>query len=117
MKKLIYIIFIFFSFGCMSDREYMLRKRQLEAQASHPPTYKAIEISGEFTLGKAGRIIVNTPSQPFTAITIPNGMEYLRDMTICLGALGMGAYGIHEAGRVGGTSKTTNYYNGAGTVK
>lgn len=35
--------------GCMSDREYQLRKRQLEAQAAHPPAYELFTVNGPFT--------------------------------------------------------------------
>ena len=36
--------------GCMGDREYQLRKRQLQNQAAHPPTYELFTVSGPFKL-------------------------------------------------------------------
>ena len=61
--------------GCMSDREYQLRKRQLEAQAAHPPTYELFTVSGPFKLELAenGTAKVAVPNQPFQAIPIPDG--------------------------------------------
>ena len=61
--------------GCMSDREYQLRKRQLEAQAAYPPTYELFTVSGPFKLELAenGTAKVAVPNQPFQAIPIPDG--------------------------------------------
>ncbi len=61
--------------GCMSDREYQLRKRQLEAQAAHPPTYELFTVSGPFKLelAEGGAAKVAVPNQPFQAIPIPDG--------------------------------------------
>ena len=36
--------------GCMSDREYQLRKRQLEAQAAHPLAYELFTVNGPFKM-------------------------------------------------------------------
>ena len=36
--------------GCMGDREYQLRKRQLEAQAAHPPAYELFTVNGPFKM-------------------------------------------------------------------
>ena len=61
--------------GCMSDREYQLRKRQLEAQAAHPPTYELFAVNGPFKmeLAEGATAKVSVPNQPFQAIPIPDG--------------------------------------------
>ena len=61
--------------GCMSDREYQLRKRQLQNQAAHPPTYELFTVSGPFKLelAEGGAAKVAVPNQPFQAIPIPDG--------------------------------------------
>ena len=61
--------------GCMSDREYQLRKRQLEAQAAHPPTYELFTVNGPFKmeLADGATAKVSVPNQPFQAIPIPDG--------------------------------------------
>ena len=61
--------------GCMSDREYQLRKRQLQNQAAYPPTYELFTVSGPFKLelAEGGAAKVAVPNQPFQAIPIPDG--------------------------------------------
>ena len=61
--------------GCMGDREYQLRKRQLKNQAAHPATYELFTVSGPFKLelAEGGAAKVAVPNQPFQAIPIPDG--------------------------------------------
>ena len=61
--------------GCMSDREYQLRKHQLQNQAAHPPTYELFTVSGPFKLelAEGGAAKVAVPNQPFQAIPLPDG--------------------------------------------
>ena len=63
--------------GCMSDREYQLRKHQLDNQASHEPTYDLFDVTGPFKLelGDNGKAFVRVPNQPFQAIPIPDGVK------------------------------------------
>ena len=67
--------------GCMTDREYQLRKQQLANQASHPQTYEpmAFEMKGPVKLelvdGSQLKVRVTAPGQPFREIPIPDGVR------------------------------------------
>lgn len=78
MKKTIFTILaaILFS-GCMSDKEYTLRKRQLENQSKHPTTFDVATITGpvKVEIGEGGTVKVTAPNQPFKEIPIPDGMK------------------------------------------
>lgn len=54
--------------GCMGDREYQLRKRQLEAQAAHPPAYELFTVNGPFKMeladGAMAKVSVPEPTVP-----------------------------------------------------
>ena len=103
--------------GCMSDREYQLRKRQLEAQAAHPPTYELFTVSGPFKLELAenGTARVAVPNQPFQAIPIPDGARTQLEAAKFLGGVAAGtALGWKALGNAKGdvTNHTTNNYAG-----
>ena len=76
--------------GCMSDREYQLRKRQLEAQSAHPATYELFTVSGPFKLelAEGGAAKVAVPNQPFQAIPIPDGAATQAGVAKFLGGAG-----------------------------
>lgn len=67
--------------GCMSDREYQLRKQQLTNQANHPATYEpmSFEMRGpvklELVEGSQLKVRVTAPGQPFREIEIPDGIR------------------------------------------
>ena len=103
--------------GCMSDREYQLRKRQLEAQAAHPPTYELFTVSGPFRmeLAENGTARVAVPNQPFQAIPIPDGARTQLEAAKFIGGAAAGtALGWKALGSAGGdtTNHTTNNYAG-----
>ena len=103
--------------GCMSDREYQLRKRQLEAQAAHPPTYELFTVSGPFKLELAenGTAKVAVPNQPFQAIPIPDGARTQLEAAKFIGGVAAGmALGWKALGNAKGdvTNHTTNNYAG-----
>lgn len=72
--------------ACMSDREYLLRKRQLDNQAAHPATYEpmSFEMRGPVKLelvdGSQLRVRVSAPGQPFREIPIPDGIRSQADL-------------------------------------
>ena len=103
--------------GCMSDREYQLRKRQLEAQAAHPPTYELFTVSGPFKmeLAENGTAKVAVPNQPFQAIPIPDGARTQLEAAKFIGGVAAGtALGWKALGNAKGdvTNNTTNNYAG-----
>lgn len=68
--------------SCMSDTEYQLRKRQLENQAAHEPTFSPLTVEGpiKIELLKGGKVAVTAPSQPFREIPIPDGVKTQTDL-------------------------------------
>ncbi len=68
--------------GCMSDREYQLRARQLANQANHPATYDLFTVEGpiKIELADGGKAKVTVPGQPFREITIPDGVQTQADL-------------------------------------
>lgn len=97
--------------GCMTDREYMLRKANADNQAAHAQTYEPLVIKGPITISEGASITANTPSQPFAPLAVPDGMAtqqaVIRD--VLTGAV-IG-YGLHEAG---GNSSVKNSHNTTG---
>ena len=101
--------------GCMSDREYQLRKRQIEAQAAHPPAYELFTVNGPFKF-EIGTAKVAVPNQPFQAIPIPDGAATQAGLVRFLGGTAAGAaLGWKALDRAGGrtTNTTSNYAGGA----
>ena len=103
--------------GCMSDREYQLRKRQLEAQAAHPPTYELFAVNGPFKmeLAEGATAKVSVPNQPFQAIPIPDGARTQLEAAKFIGGVAAGtALGWKALGNAKGdvTNHTTNNYAG-----
>ena len=100
--------------GCMSDREYQLRKRQLKAQAAYPPTYELFTVSGPFKLELAenGTAKVAVPNQPFQAIPIPDGAATQAGVARFLGgAAAATVLGWKALDGAGGTSVMKNSHN------
>jgi len=76
--------------GCMSDREYQLRKQQLMNQANHPATYDLFTVEGpiKVELAQGGRAKVTVPGQPFREIAIPDGVKTQADLVKHLVSVG-----------------------------
>jgi len=76
--------------GCMSDREYQLRKQQLKNQANHPATYDLFAVEGPFKieLAQGGKAKVTVPGQPFREIPIPDGVKTQADLIKHLASIG-----------------------------
>lgn len=103
--------------SCMSDREYQLRKRQLENQAAHQPTYSPLTVEGpiKIELQKGGKVAVTSPSQPFREIPIPDGVRTQTDLIRHLVSVGaISIVGWRALDKASGDSTTIN--NNAGGV-
>ena len=102
--------------GCMSDREYQLRAKQLRNQASHPATYDLFTVEGpvKFELAENGRAKVTVPGQPFREIPIPDGVRTQADLVKHLGDMGaIGVLGWKALDSVNSkTTTTTTTTNG-----
>ena len=114
MGILIAILLAFLAASCMTEREYQLRKRDLEAKAAHAPTYQPLLLQGPLSLEKGASLAVTVPSQPFSPAEIPSDADSIRQAiqgTVTTGALLGGAmYGIRHAKgdtRITNTKATT----------
>lgn len=78
MKKIFMCLLALSLFsGCMSEREYQLRKTQLENQRAHPAVYELFTVEGPVKVEvlQGGKVLVKVPGQPFKEISIPDGVE------------------------------------------
>ena len=108
--------------ACMSDREYLLRKRQLDNQAAHPATYEpmSFEMRGPVKLelvdGSQLRVRVSAPGQPFREIPIPDGIRSQADLVRHL--VDVGAISILGWKAIDGAKgRTTRITNSAGAAQ
>ncbi|MGN0879906.1 MAG: hypothetical protein ACI4WT_10730 [Oligosphaeraceae bacterium] len=107
--------------ACMSDEEYLLRKRQLENQARHPATYEpmSLEMRGPVKLelvdGSQLRVRVTAPGQPFREIPVPDGIRSQTDLVrhlVDIGAISVIGWKALD-GAKGRTTNVTNHNAGA----
>ena len=95
--------------GCMTDKEYQLRAKDIEAKAAHKQTYEPLVIKGGMTLSDDAELVVTVPSQPYQHTPIPDGAaaqeRVIGNITQAAGLVGLGAVGIYKAGDK--TSTTT----------
>ena len=108
--------------ACMSDREYQLRKRQLENQAAHPATYEpmSFEMRGPVKLelvdGSQLKVRVTAPGQPFREIPIPDGIRSQTDLVrhlVDVGAISVIGWKAID----GAKGRTTTINNNAGATQ
>lgn len=94
--------------GCMTDKEYQLRAKDIEAKAAHPATYQPLVVNGPLELKEGASIVSTTPSQPYVPTDIPNGAAIqagvIKDITTTAGLVTLGVVGAANAGD---SSKTT----------
>ena len=107
--------------ACMSDEEYLLRKRQLDNQARHPATYEpmSFEMIGPVKLelvdGSQLKVRVTAPGQPFREIPIPDGIRSQTDLVrhlVDIGAISVIGWKALD-GAKGRTTNVTNHNAGA----
>ena len=108
--------------ACMSDREYLLRKRQLDNQAAHPATYEpmSFEMRGPVKLelvdGSQLKVRVTAPGQPFREIPIPDGIRSQTDLVrhlVDVGAISVIGWKAID----GAKGRTTTINNNAGATQ
>lgn len=96
--------------SCMTDKEYQLRAKDIDAKAAHKETYKPLVIKGGMTLSDDAELVVTVPSQPYQHTPIPDGAaaqeRIIGNITQAAGLVGLGAVGIYKAGDK--TSNTTS---------
>lgn len=117
MKKLTNLLFAsllcsIFLMGCMSDREYRLRKKEIEAKAAHPVTYDVVTITGPFEMKEGAKLVATSPTQPWKDTNIPNGQEIQRAVIRDAITGAIIGYGFYRMGHASGntTRNTTNNY-------
>ena len=104
--------------SCMSDKEYQLRKKQLQNQANHPSTYDLFSVEGpiKIEISDGGKAKVKVPHQPFKEISIPDGARTQADIVrhlIDVGAISVvGWHAIDKASNGSKTYNTTNNNTG-----
>ena len=116
MLALMMLCLTILSTGCMSRREYMLRKKEIEAKAAHPKTYDVITITGPFEMKEGATLVATAPTQPWADTKIPDGQDIQRAVIRDLTTGAIIGYGFYRIGRASGdhihNNNTTNNYNG-----
>ena len=108
--------------GCMSDREYQLRSKQLENQAKHPATYELFTVEGpiKIELGQGGKARVTVPGQPFREVAIPDGIASQADLIrhlVNVGAIGALGWKALDSVNSSTTSTTTTSTTGGSSCE
>ena len=108
MKLIIGLILILAMAGCMSEREYMLRKKNAENAAAHPATFDVLTIKGPVTIQAGAELTAKAPSQPFVPLAVPDGIAAQTDLAKkAIGAAVIG-YGLSRIGDSGDTTINNN---------
>ena len=108
--------------GCMSDREYQLRSKQLENQAKHPATYELFTVEGpiKIELAQGGKARVTVPGQPFREVAIPDGIASQADLIrhlVNVGAIGALGWKALDSVNSNTTSTTTTSTTGGSSCE
>ena len=106
MKILVVLIFAMAFAGCMSDREYMLRKKNAENAAAHPATFDVLTIKGPVNIAAGAELTTRAATQPFQPLPVPDGIEAQRSIVRDVVTGAVIGYGLHQAGH-NSTTKTT----------
>lgn len=93
--------------GCMSEREYMLRRQDVAAKQAWPATYQPIVIRGPLTLDKDSELVITVPNQPFQHTPIPDGQA---------AQIGLAKDALHTAAILGGAIYSIRKANGSSTT-
>lgn len=103
--------------SCMMDKEYQLRKHDIEAKQAHPATYSPFVIKGPVTIPEGGEMVITVPNMPYQQTAIPDGQAYqlkALGITAATATAITGGYFIKSASK-GGDTTTTNNYNSTTT--
>ena len=94
--------------GCMSDREYMLRKENADNAGKYPATFDVVTIKGPVTIAAGAELTAKAPSQPFVPLAVPDGIAAQTDLAKkAIGAAVIG-YGLSRIGDSGDTTINNN---------
>lgn len=108
MKSIITLVLILALTGCMSEREYMLRKKNAENAAAHPATFDVLTIKGPVTIEAGAELTTRAPTQPFVPLAVPDGIASQTDLAKkAIGAALIG-YGVSKIGDSGDTTINNN---------
>ena len=108
MKMTLVLILILALTGCMSDREYMLRKENAKNAAAHPATFDVLTIKGPVSIAAGAELTAKAPSQPFQPLSVPDGIAAQTDLAKkAIGAALIG-YGVSKIGDSGDTTINNN---------
>ena len=92
--------------GCMSDREYMLRKQNADNAGKHAQTYEVLTIKGPVKIEAGAELTTRAATQPFQPLPVPDGIEAQRGIVRDVVTGAVIGYGLHQAGH-NSTTKTT----------
>lgn len=106
MKLIIGLILILAMAGCMSDREYMLRKQNADNAGKHPQTFEVLTIKGPVNIAAGAELTTRAATQPFQPLPVPDGVEAQRGIVRDIVTGAVIGYGLHEAGNATSTRTT-----------
>ena len=92
--------------SCISKKEFMLRKKEIEAKANHPASYKVVELTGPFEMKEGAVLTAFSPTQPWKNTDIPNGPEVQKAVIRDVLTGAVIGYAFYRIGR--GTHTTNN---------
>ena len=98
MKLIIGLILILAMAGCMSDREYMLRKANADNAAAHPATFDVLTIKGPVNIAAGAELTTRAATQPFQPLPVPDGIEAQRGIVRDVVTGAVIGFGLHQAG-------------------
>ncbi len=94
--------------GCMSEREYMLRKANADNAAAHSSYFDVLTIKGPVNIAAGAELTAKAPSQPFVPLAVPDGIAAQTDLAKkAIGAALIG-YGVSRIGDSGDTTINNN---------
>jgi hypothetical protein len=108
MKLIMILALVMVFAGCMSDNEYMLRKKNAENAGKHPVTFDVLTIKDPVTIAQGAELTTRAATQPFVPLAVPDGMAAQTDLAKkAVGAALLG-YGISRIGDSGDTTINNN---------
>ena len=106
MKLIMILALVMVFAGCMSDREYMLRKQNADNAGKHPQTFEVLTIKGPVNIAAGAELTTRAATQPFQPLPVPDGVEAQRGIVRDVVTGAVIGYGLHQAGH-NSTTKTT----------
>jgi len=106
MKLIMILVLVMVMAGCMSDREYMLRKQNADNAGKHPQTFEVLTIKGPVNIAAGAELTTRAATQPFQPLPVPDGIEAQRGIVRDVVTGAVIGFGLHQAGH-NSTTKTT----------